>query len=143
MNNFGKLSFAEAIGLIETRLREAAWTLYLIHTERHDLPDGYSSAWPEVVHDWAAFGGEVAKQCQKDAVNRPPLPSPEALDRMDQAMMWMWAVKNDDRPIVMGRAAGASWRTLEDRDGRCVRALQTVYQVALEAMFIRSMEKKE
>ena len=142
MNNFGKLSFAEAIGLVETRLREAAWTLDLIHTKRHDLPDGYSSSWPKVVHDWSAYGGEVAKQRQKDAVNRSPLPSPEALDRMDQAMMLLWAVKHDDRSVVMGRAAGASWRGLEDRDGRCVSTLKTVYTVALEAMFIRAMEKE-
>ena len=142
MDNFGKLSFAEAIGLVETRLREAAWTLYLIHTERHDLPDGYSSSWPEVVHDWSAYGGEVAKQRQKDAVNRSPLPSPEALDRMDHAMMLLWAVKPDDRPVCMARAAGVSWRGLEDRDGRCVSTLKTVYAVALEAMFIRAMEKK-
>ena len=142
MNNFGKLSFAEAIGLVETRLREAAWTLYLIHTERHDLPDGYCSSWPDVVHDWTAYGGEVAKQRQKDAVNRPAVPSPETLDRLDQVMLWLWAVRHDDRPIVMARAAGASWRGLEDKDGRCVSTLKTVYAVALESMFVRAMEKK-
>jgi len=142
MTVFGKLSFAEAMGLIETRLKEVAWTLNLIRTTRHDIPDEYSSAWPEVVHDWTAYGGEVAKQRQKDAVNRPPVLSAEALDRLDQAMMWLWAVKRGDRPIVMGRAAGFSWRQLEDNDGRCIRTLQIVHDVALEAIFARVMEKE-
>lgn len=143
MTVFGKLSFAEAVGLIETRLREAAQTLGVIRLTRGDLPNGYSSSWPDVVHDWAAYGGEVAKQRQKDAINRPGAPSPDALDRLDQAMVWLWAVKHDDRPVVMARAAGCSWRQLEDRDGRCIRTLQTVHQVALEAMFVRAMEKEK
>jgi len=143
MTVFGKLSFAEAIGLIETRLREAARTLSVIRLARGDLPNGYSSSWPDVVHDWAAYGGEVAKQRQRDAVNRPAAPSPDAMDRMDQALRWLWAVKNGDRPIVMGRAAGASWRGLEDKDGRCIRTLQTVHAVALEAIFVMVVEKKD
>lgn len=142
MTVFGKLSFAEAIGIIETRLGEAARTLNVIQLARGDLPNGYSSTWPDVVHDWTAYGGEVAKQRQKDAVNRPAAPPPDALDRLDQAMNWLWAVKRGDRPIVMGRAAGFSWRQLEDHDGRCIRTLQTVHQVALEAMFARAMEKE-
>ncbi len=134
MTRFGKLSFAEAIGLIETRLREAVSTLRLIALGRHDIPDVMRSGWPEVVHDWMAFGGEVMKQRLKDAVNRPPIPSPDEIDRMDQAMKWLLKVKHSDRAIVVGRAQGYSWRQLEDKDGRCVRTLQAVHSGAMEAI---------
>ncbi len=135
MTVFGKLSFEEAMGLIETRLAEAARTLTFMRLARHDMPDGYFNAWPDVIHDWMAYGGEVAKQRQKDAVNQPAAPSPDAVDRMDQALKWLWVVKRGDRPLIIARATGLSWRQIEDRDGRGVKTLQTVHQVALEAIF--------
>ncbi len=141
MTRFGKLSFAEAIGLIETRLREAVETLKDMMLERHDLPDKVRSAWPSVVHDWDAYSGELMKFRQEHAVNRPAAPSPDAIDRMDQAMKWLLAVKNGDRRIVMGRAAGFSWRQLEDKDGRCMRTLQNVHSGALEAILTSMVEE--
>ena len=141
MNRFGTLSFAEAIGLIEIRLCEAASTLRLMPRERHDIPDGYGSAWPEVVHDWNAFGGELAKFRQEHAVNTLPIPSPDEIDRMDQAVNWLLEVANGDRAIVMARAQGRSWRWLEDRDGRSTRALRKAHESALEGILGMLMEE--
>ena len=131
---FGKLSFAEAIGLIETRFREAVSTLRLIQLSRHDVPDKVCSAWPAVVHDWNAFGGELAKFRQEHAINTPPIPAPEEIDRLDQAMQWLLEVRNGDRAIIMARAEGRSWRWLEDRDGRSARALKEAHERGLEGI---------
>ena len=132
MNRFGKLSFAEAIGLIEIRLREAASTLMLIPFDRHDVPDSYVCAWPEVVHDWNAYGGALAKFRQEHAVNRPLIPSPDEIDRLNQAIEWLLKVRSGDKGIVMARAEGRSWRWLEDRDGRSARALKRAHERGLE-----------
>ena len=140
MKRFGKLSFTEALVLIETRLCEAASTLRLIRLVRHDLPDKFTSAWPDVVHDWNAYGGALAKFRTEHALNSAPIPGPDEIDRMDMALRWLWAVQLGDRPIVMGRAEGYSWRVLEDRDGRCTRTLQHVHSGALEAILASMME---
>jgi len=141
LTRFGKLSFAEAIGLIETRLREAASTLRLMRLVRHDLPDKVRAKWPPVVHDWLAYDGALAKDRQWVAVNRPRVPAPDEIDRLNQAMGWLWAVKNGDRLVVMARAIGVSWRQLEDRDGRSVRTLQHVHSGALEAILVSLAEE--
>ena len=141
MNRFGKLSFAEAIGVIETRLIEGAATLLLMRLERHDLPDGYSTAWPAMVNDWLAYGSEAMKQRQEDAVNRSPIPSPDKIDMAIMAMRWLWGVRAKDRPIVMGKAMGFSWRKLAGKDGRSVRTLQTAHETALEAILARLIEE--
>ncbi len=167
MNRFGTLSFAEAIGLIEIRLCEAASTLRLMPRERHDIPDAHGSAWPNIVRSaFESYGyegdpgfnipgepgykegeriipedTEEQKRRRWDRLNRRVIPSPDEITRMDQAVNWLLEVANGDRAIVMARAQGRSWRWLEDRDGRSDRAVRKAHESALEGILGVLMEE--
>ena len=141
MGQFGKLSFIEAIGLIKIRLKMAAETLEDIRRERHSLPDKMRAHWPDVVHDWLSYDGAWAKDRQKNAVNTPAIPSPDAIDRMDQALQWLLWVPELSRRVVFSRAVGVSWRALSEEIRLPVIEVRTRYKLALEAILSRLIEE--
>ncbi|KKL09796.1 hypothetical protein LCGC14_2562280 [marine sediment metagenome] len=141
MKNFGELSFAEAIALIEARLRMAAKTLELIRRERHSLPDKMRAQWPDVVHDWLAYDGAWAKDRQRDAANSPAIPPPDDIDRMDQALQWLLWVPELSRRVLFSRAVGVSWRALAAEVGLPVIEVRTRHKLALEAILTRIIEE--
>ena len=142
MGQFGKLSFTEAISLIKIRLRMAAETLGDLRRERHSLPDRVRAHWPDVIHDWLAYDGAWAKDRQKEAVNTPAIPSPEAIDRMDQALQWLLWVPELSRRLVFCRAVGVSWRALAVEIRLPVIEVRTRYKLALEEILRHLVEEK-
>ena len=141
MGQFGALSFTEAIGLIKIRLRMAAKTLEDIRRDPHSLPDKMRAHWPDVIHDWLAYDGAWAKDRQKEAVNTAAIPSPEAIDRMDQALQWLLWVPELSRRVVFSRAVGVSWRALSEEIRLPVIEVRTRYKLALEAILSRLIEE--
>ena len=155
MTRFGKLSFAEAIALIEIRMREAVKMLERCSLERHDIPDKVRSAWPDVVRQMEdAYGyegdpdhPEISKDTDKqrrrreEAINRA-VPSPAELDRMDRALQLLWWVPNGSRGLVGARVAGATWNALSIKMQLPTIEVRTRYKLGLEAIFDKLMEKK-
>jgi Domain of unknown function (DUF6362) len=87
---------------VAERLAEAAEVL-----ER--LPEGRSlglySLWP-LLPD-----GDDAPR------TRPAAPSPEAIDRMDEALAWLASLEPAERQLVWLRAAGLPWKRITHRLG--------------------------
>ena len=103
---------------VSLRLAEAASALRRM--PRVQL-QGRMTCWPDVAQDsaryWMAYGTESARV-------RPALPSPQELDRMDEALGWLLLLSSADRKLVWARASGVTWRKLEDLDGRSERTLR-------------------
>ncbi|BAP88864.1 uncharacterized protein E1O_17330 [Burkholderiales bacterium GJ-E10] len=89
---------------------------------------GYFNTWPPILRQkWEVFSAE-------DPVYRPLPPSPEAVDRMLEAMRWMLWLEEEQRHLVWMRAKRYGWRDITIRFAcdrttawrRWQRALRTV-----------------
>jgi len=127
--------------VIELRLREAVLTLKRVRGNGRDMPAGFTSSWPPVVHDWQAYGGEAMKKRQEDATNRPAAPTPGAIDRMDQALQWLWWVPNGSRIVVVARATGVSWGVLVKKTGHSQIEVRTRHKVAIETILEKLIDE--
>lgn len=117
---------------IRERFEEAAATLRGLRIGPRDRPQTRLSSWPDIVHQaMLAYGWS-------DARVRPPAPSPEAIDRLDETLSWLWPLADDERRLVMARAFRLPWRRLEDMDGRSERTLRTVHTRVLAAVAARA-----
>lgn len=91
-------------------LREAADTL-------KRLPRGLAgprlSSWPAVVRDSVSLMAAPVSERTRQAP-----PAPQAIDRMDRALVWLLSCDEEARRLVWARANGVPWRKLEDIDGR-------------------------
>jgi hypothetical protein len=107
--------------LIKARFEEAAETLRGLRLTNRDRPSSALTHWPDVVHQAIlAYGWTGARV-------RPPAPSPDAIDRLDTTLAWLWPLADDERRIVMARAFRLPWRRIEDLDGRSERTLRAVH----------------
>jgi hypothetical protein len=112
---------AETPELIKTRFEEAAETLRALPLKSRDRPEARLSRWPDVVHQAIlAYGWAAARV-------RPPAPSPEAIDRLEETLSWLWPLADAERRLVMARAYRLPWRRIEDLDGRSERTLRNVH----------------
>ena len=104
--NAGQAMAAEQVwtpNRVEARLEEAATTLRRLPSVKMQ---GYFSAWPPIVHDfWEAFGRHGAQA-------RPDPPSPAAIDRMDESMLWLRWLEPDETRLVWLRAEGVRWKLI-------------------------------
>ena len=125
VNNFGKLSFAEAIGLVKARLREAAATLGRMRVERWDYPSQSMAWWPDAVRSaFDAYGYTPTRELRA-------APDPGAIDRMEEVLRWLLWMEDGDRKLVWLRAEKKTWRELETADGRSRETLRKVHDKAL------------
>lgn len=70
---------------------------------------GYFNGWPAIVRkEWEAFAAD-------EQVYRPPLPSPEAIDRMLETMQWVLWLTEEQRHLVWMRAKRHGWRDIATR----------------------------
>jgi hypothetical protein len=107
--------------VIKARFEEAADTLRALRLTTRDRPSTTLTRWPDVVHQAMLAYGWTATR------TRPPAPSPDAIDRLDRTLGWLWPLADDERRIVMARAFRLPWRRLEDLDGRSERTLRAVH----------------
>jgi len=113
---------------IKARFEEAAGTLRALRLGARDRPQARLARWPDVVHQaMLAYGWSETRV-------RPPAPAPEAIDRLDETLAWLWPMADDERRLVMARAFRLPWRRIEDMDGRSERTLRTVHARALDAI---------
>ena len=111
---------------VEYCLTEAADTLRRLPFPRNGAPVELRAAWPDVVHDWMAYGYNPARSLRA-------APSQEAISRLDEVLSWLHWLNRDQRVIVWARAQGWTWRkimALDDEErlgrGRQERQLRTI-----------------
>ena len=88
-------------GAVAARLEEAADTLARLPDQR---VHGVYDLWPKLI---GAAGRQV----------RPAAASPEAIDRMDEALGWLLWLEPEERQLVWLRAEGLPWKWITRRLG--------------------------
>ncbi|MGE5537308.1 MAG: DUF6362 family protein [Gemmatimonas sp.] len=111
--------------VVKARFEEAADTLRALRISPRDRPRPQLTVWPDVVHQaMLAYGWS-------DARVRPAAPSPDAIDRLDVTLTWLWPLDDGERRLVMARAFRLPWRRIEDLDGRSERTLRAIHRLVL------------
>ncbi len=91
---------------VAVRFEEAAATARRLPPVR---VQGYFSVWPAFVQrEWEAFAAD-------EKVHRPLPPSPEAIERMLEAMRWVEQLEVEQRHLVWMRAKHYGWREITIR----------------------------
>lgn len=111
---------------VKLRMEEAADTLKRLRV--HGLrPSEHRTHWPEVVQDfWEAYGS-------KDEEPKLGAPRPAAIDRMDEAMTWLFQIQSAQaRGVVWGKACGLSTRRMARILGISRHYVDRLYNDALE-----------
>ena len=62
---------------------------------------------------WPTIPGEGCDRARA----RPASPAPEAIDRMDEALGWLFRLEPEERRIVWLRAEGMPWKRITHRLG--------------------------
>ena len=93
---------------VEARLMEAADVMRRLPAVR---VQGYFSTWPTIVPE---FGDLVG---QEPPLLRRPVPAPDAISRMDEALGWLRWLEPDDAKLVWMRAEGTPWKEVCCRFG--------------------------
>ena len=89
------------------RIVEAARTLRQLPPVKG--PAGYRSAWPDWVRDaWHKYGREAAT-VDLGAQTLRIRPSPEAIDRMDETILWLQLLDDEMARVVWARANRVAW----------------------------------
>ena len=128
-------SFAMVIAMVKARLREAAATLKRMRLERWDVPSQRTAWWPDVVR-------QASESYGYDETKTPwVVPSPGAIDRMEEVLGWLLWLENGDQRLVWARASRLTWRQLETNDGRSRETLRKVYDKALGVIVAQLAEK--
>lgn len=94
---------------IKAALREACRILERTPFPKGSRPAQLRAGWPDVVREAADAYGYTATR------NRPALPSPHELDRMDEALRWLLWVDGTERTVLFARACGVTWRDLQQK----------------------------
>lgn len=101
---------------------DIVWTIEAIAAQFHEavitarrLPpvrvQGYFNTWPQIVRQsWEVLGAE-------DQAYRPFPPSPQAIERMLEAMHWVQWLDVEQRHLVWMRADNYRWREITRRFG--------------------------
>jgi hypothetical protein len=107
--------------MVADRMEEAAATLKRLPDEKIRQ---LKSNWPETVPVWGDYGDE------KTRLRLGP-PSPDAIDRMDEALGWLnWLEPNHAR-LVWARAERIPWKLIMRQFGRARSTLSAWWMSAL------------
>jgi hypothetical protein len=96
---------------VRLRLREAAYTIQRLPMPKNGRPPEHRVAWPDVVHDWLAYGWLPAR-----APRIPP--TPQEITRCDEVLGLLFLLTRDQRLVCWARAQPRpfAWRKLEALD---------------------------
>lgn len=110
---------------VAARLMDAAETARRLPPVR---VQGYFNTWPAFVREeWERYSAD-------DHEYRPMPPSPEAIDRMLDAMRWMLWLDIESRHILWMRARHFEWSQIAKRFGCAVRTVQRRRNMALSIL---------
>jgi Domain of unknown function (DUF6362) len=91
------------VEMVEARLVEAASVMRRLPPSR--VP-GYFNTWPSMVVEFADHVG------QQPQPMRPPPPSPAAISRMEEILLWLRWLEVDDAKLVWARADRTQWKAI-------------------------------
>lgn len=114
---------------VELRLQEAAAHFKIWSARERHGPSRKQTWWPEVIIN--AFEAHNAAEPGKQA--RIVLYGVD-IARMHEAMRWITWLERQTSRIVWGRAERATWRALEDQDGRSHMTLRKIHREGLLAI---------
>ena len=121
---------------IEDRIKEAVDTLERMPTER---PAGYGSCMPAIVRSkWESFGfdGDPWGLYNERAKKYGP-PTSEAIDRTMETITWLKWLSWKEREIIIRRAKGERWFSIEGRFKRTRGTLDRLRKRGLDAIVHR------
>lgn len=94
--------------MVAAYLKEAAETLRTLPAVK---VQGHFNVWPSVLQDyWEAYGADDEKPRRGPA-------TPEAIDRMDMALLWLGWLEPNEARLVWMRAEGIGWKVIQARYG--------------------------
>jgi hypothetical protein len=93
--------------VVADRLKEAAETLRRLPKEKIS---SLKSNWPETIPTWGDYGDEKAR------VRLGP-PSPDTIDRMDEALGWMRWLEPDETKLAWAVACGVNRKLIGAKFG--------------------------
>jgi hypothetical protein len=91
------------VEMVEERLVEAAVVMRRLPPVR--VP-GYFNTWPKMVVEFADRVGQ-----QPEPMRAPP-PSPSAITRMEETLLWLRWLGPEDAKLVWARADRAPWKAI-------------------------------
>ena len=96
---------------------------------------GYFNVWPAFARkEWEGYA-------DRDYEYRPLPPTPEAIDRMLEALRWVQWLKVEQRHLVWMRAKRYGWRDISIRFACCTKTAQRHWQKALELVATKLNEQ--
>lgn len=116
------------IEMVEERLVEAADVMRRLPPVR--VP-GYFSTWPRALVEFADLVGQ-----QPEPMRLPP-PSPAAISRMEEALLWLRWLEVDDAKLVWARANGERWKSICWKIGLTRSAAHLHWRYALAVIVLR------
>lgn len=116
--------------MVQACLSEAARTIARADSLRRIYPRQFGSVWPEIADRSLALIDQVDLKTQKPRL----LPSSSAIDRAAIVIGWRTLVPAGDFDLLLLRAGGVRWATIERLDGRTRQALWARYKAGLLAI---------
>lgn len=89
--------------MVEERLVEAADVMRRLPEVR---APGHFNTWPKILYEFADLVGQAPPRLKR------PLPSSDAISRMEEALGWLRWLEGDDAKLVWARAEGAQWKAI-------------------------------
>ena len=97
---------------------------------------GYFNVWPAFAREaWEAYPDD-------EPGYRPLPPSPQAIERMLEAMRWVQWLEVEQRHVVWMRAKRYGWRDISIRAACCTRTAQRHWQRAIQSVADRLNEAR-
>ena len=113
--------------MVSDRLEEAAKTLQALQISG-TKPKGYVSSWPDVLHDPSeAYGWN-------DVELHPGPPTPEAITRMDETLLWLHWLEPDHARLVWLHAARVPRKSIMAKFAMGRTTVWTMWTSALETI---------
>jgi hypothetical protein len=121
------------VEMVEERLIEAAAVMRRLPSVR--VP-GYFNTWPKMVVEFADRVGQQPKPL------RLPPPSPSAITRMEEALLWLRWLEVEDSKLVWAPADRTPWKAICWQFGVARATANRRYQYGLSAIAWRLNGRK-
>lgn len=127
---------------VEDRLQEAIRTLAALPDKERKWIYGQLTSWPETLReaiDMMAIALErvaTGKSAYEDMRPSRPVPSAEAIDRMDKTLPWLVLLDERERKLVMARAFDVYWTKLAAKYGKSEYHVKKWYAQTIDKVWL-------